>query len=69
MFRYPLSYLVYCESFDALPTYAKDYVYRRFADILSGKDASQRYATLSAADRKAVLEILRATKPDFAKHS
>ena len=36
------------------------------AEILRGDDASERFAHLSAADRAAILEILVATKPDFA---
>jgi hypothetical protein len=66
LFRYPLSYLVYSPAFDALPTYATDYIYKRFAEVLSGRDQDKRYAHLSAEDRKAVLGILKATKPAFA---
>jgi hypothetical protein len=66
LFKYPCSYLIYSEAFDALPVYARDYLYARFAKILTGKEQSPQYAVLSAADRKAVLEILMQTKPDFA---
>ena len=66
LLKYPLSYLIYSESFDALPAYAKNYVYGRLAAVLSGKDQSKPYAHLSAGDRKAMLEILTATKPEFA---
>ena len=52
---------------DSLPVYAHDYIYGRLFDVLSGKDQSQPYAHLSAADRQAVMEILKATKPAFAK--
>jgi hypothetical protein len=34
-------------------------------EILSGKDASVRYAHLSAENRQAIIEILRDTKPDL----
>jgi hypothetical protein len=37
-------------------------------DILSGKDARAEYARLTAENRRAVLEILRDTKPDFPGH-
>lgn len=67
LFEYPLSYAVYSEAFDALPAYAKNYVYGRFAAVLSGQDSSPPYAHLSPADRKSVQEILVATKPDYAK--
>jgi hypothetical protein len=67
LFRYPMSYIVYSEAFDALPGYAQDYVYRRIADVLKGRDLSDEFAHLSAPDRKAILEILMATKPAFAR--
>jgi hypothetical protein len=67
LFKYPLSYVVYSAAFDALPEYAKHYVYGRFAAILSGRDQNEAYSQLSAQDRKAILEILSATKPAFAR--
>jgi len=67
LFKYPLSYLVYSPAFDGLPDYARNYVYGRFLDILSGRDAHGAFSKLSAADRKAVMEILTATKPEFAR--
>ena len=63
LFRYPCSYLIYSDSFDALPEPAKGYVYRRLLEILSGQDQSPDFAKLSAADRQAILEIVLATKP------
>ena len=63
IFRYPCSYLIYSEAFDSLPRPAKDYVYRRLLDVLTGADQSPDFARLTAKDRKAVLEILLATKP------
>jgi hypothetical protein len=67
LFKYPLSFLVYSAAFDALPDYAKQYVYGRFIAILSGRDTSAAYSELTPDDRKAILEILTATKPDFAR--
>jgi hypothetical protein len=69
LLKYPLSYLVYSKSFDALPPKAHDYVYRRFWEVLNSKDQSPEFAQLSAVDRKAILEILQETKPDFAAFS
>jgi hypothetical protein len=66
LFKYPCSFLIYSEAFDALPAYAKDYLYDRLVKILTGKEHAPQYSRLTAADRKAVLEILTATKPDFA---
>jgi hypothetical protein len=67
LFRYPLSYLIYSKSFDALPAGVKTYVYRRLHEILTGEDKSKDFAYLTAADRTAILEILHATKPDFPR--
>lgn len=66
LFHYPLSYQVYSATFDGLPDMAKQYVYGRFEEILTGKDKGADWAHLTDADRRAILEILRDTKPDFA---
>lgn len=65
LFRHPLSYLVYSTALDALPDFVRDRIYRRLHDILNGKDRSPAYAHLSAADRRAILEILTDTKPNL----
>ena len=65
LFRYPCSYLVYSEAFDALPPLTRQYIYHRMREVLLGQDQSQDFADLTAADRKAILEILQDTKPDF----
>jgi hypothetical protein len=65
LFRYPLSYLIYSTSFDEMPDDVKTYVFRRLREILTGKDQSPDFAHLSSSDRKAILEILQETKPDF----
>jgi hypothetical protein len=67
LFRYPLSYLIYSAAFDALPGEAKTAFYLRLDAVLRGADKSADFADLSAADRGAILEILRATKPDFVQ--
>jgi hypothetical protein len=67
LFRHPCSYLVYSRAIDAMPDPAKQYVYRRLGEVLSGRDASEKFAHLSSADRAAVTEILRQTKPDLAE--
>jgi hypothetical protein len=63
LFAYPCSYVIYSAAFDGLPVPVKDYVYRRLWEVLTGKDTSDDFAHLSPADRRAILEILRATKP------
>jgi hypothetical protein len=55
LMRYPCSYLIYSPAFDALPN--KDAIYRRIWTILSSDK--------SRPGRKAVVEILRDTKPDL----
>ncbi|HVY65261.1 MAG TPA: hypothetical protein VHH11_10625 [Gammaproteobacteria bacterium] len=67
LFRYPFSYVVYSAAFDALPAEAKSLFYRRLDAILQGKDHGEGFAALAADDRAAILEILRATKPDFVR--
>lgn len=62
LFRYPCSYLIYSDAFDAIPEPAKGYVYHRLLQVLTGEDRSPDFAQLSAADRRNVLEILLATK-------
>jgi hypothetical protein len=65
MFKYPCSYLIHSDAFDALPVQTKQYVYKRLFAILSGRDKSATFSHLSAEDRLAILQILRETKPDL----
>ncbi|HTI52381.1 MAG TPA: hypothetical protein VL475_15565, partial [Planctomycetaceae bacterium] len=65
MFRYPLSYLIYSAAFELQPEPLKDYVYGRLWQILQGEDASGRYSNLTVDDRRAILEILKETKPNL----
>jgi len=65
LFRYPCSYMIYTPAFDALPEMARQAVYERMWAVLSGEEDGARYARLSLEDRRAVVEILRATKPDL----
>ncbi|MEJ0084551.1 MAG: hypothetical protein WDO72_02610 [Pseudomonadota bacterium] len=61
-FQHPCSYLIYSDAFDALPEPSRTYVYGRLLEILSGQDQSPDFKTLSAEDRRAILEILLETK-------
>jgi hypothetical protein len=63
IFKYPCSYLIYSEAFDAIPEPAKAYIYRRLFEVLSGRDQDAEFTSLSGEDRRAILEILVATKP------
>ena len=62
IFKYPCSYLIYSEDFDALPAPAKSYVYHRLFEVLTGRDRRPEFAKLTREDRQAILEILLATK-------
>jgi len=73
LFKYPLSYMIYSKAFDGMPEYVKQGVYRRLYGILTGQDQdpklapefAQKFARLSAEDRRNVLEIVRETKPNL----
>jgi hypothetical protein len=62
LMRFPCSYVIYAEAFDALVEAARRAVYQRMWQILSGDAKEQRYARLSVGDRRAIIEILRDTK-------
>lgn len=68
LFKYPCSYLVYSKAFTDLPTEVKAHALKRMHEVLTGKDTSEAFAHLSAADRKAVLEILRDTMSDLPEY-
>jgi len=68
LFKYPLSYLVYSPSFDALPDSARHAVYQRFIQILQREDDSPDFENISQDDRRAIMEILVETKPEFAQY-
>ena len=65
LFRYPLSYMIYSPVFDALPVQVRDRVLHRVREVLTGKDYSEPFQHLSAADRLAILEILTDTKSNL----
>lgn len=62
IFRYPLSYLIYSDAFDALPDPAGGYVYHRLLQVLTGQDRDPDFAHLTAEDRSAILSIVLETK-------
>ena len=65
LMKYPCSYMIYSDAFNALPENAKAAIYARMWEVLSGQDSSQRYERLTMADREAIVEILRDTKTDL----
>ena len=68
LFRYPLSYLIYSEAFDSLPDLAREYVYRRLWQVLSGEDKTGKFGNLTEADRQAIVAIVRDTKRDLPEY-
>jgi hypothetical protein len=62
MFKYPCSYLIYSEAFEGLPAPMKEKLYHRLWEILTGKDNTASFRTLSVGTKLAILEILVETK-------
>jgi hypothetical protein len=68
LLRYPCSYMIYSEAFDGLPAEAREAIYKRMRQVLSGEEQGARYARLSAADRRAIVEILRETRSGLPEY-
>jgi lysyl-tRNA synthetase class I len=47
---------------------AREAIYRRMYAVLSGQDQAPRYARLTTADRRAIMEILRETKTGLPEY-
>ena len=62
LMRYPCSYMIYTAAFDRLPSEAREAIYQRMWQVLSGQEKDPKYSRLSLNDREAVVEILRDTK-------
>ena len=65
IFKYPCSYMIYSESFDSLPELARERILRRLWEVLTSDQTKPAFAHLSASDRKAILEIVTATKKNL----
>lgn len=65
LLRYPCSFTIYGDVFDALPADAKAAIYARMWEVLSGQERDARHARVSSADKQAIIDILRATKKDL----
>lgn len=64
LFKYPCSFLIDTPAFDALPDEIRTYVWQRLWNVLSGKIQDDKFAHLSADDRRAIVEIVQETKPN-----
>jgi hypothetical protein len=63
--KYRLSYLIYSQSIEELPEAGKSALYHRLWEILSGRDQTPPFQDFPAAERQAILEILRETKSNL----
>jgi hypothetical protein len=68
LLRYRCSYMIYSTAFDELPGSAREAIYERMWQVLSGHVSGERYARIPAAERQAVVEILRDTKRDLPQY-
>lgn len=70
VFHYPLSYMIYSQTFDDLNPLAKERVLHKLYDVLRGADNSPAFAALKTRDGAAAINIVAATKaglPDYWK--
>ena len=65
LFRHPCSYMIDSDAFNALPTMARQAVYARLWEVLSGADTAAPYRALARSDRQAIAEILKDTHSDL----
>lgn len=63
LLRFPCSWLIQSEAFDALPSEVRELTIERLRQVLVGEDRTPDFAHLDAADRRAIGELLVATKP------
>ncbi len=66
LFRFPLSYLIYADAFDALPEAVHLRIYGRLRAVLRAEPPHPLVERLGKDERSAVLEILEQTKEEFA---
>jgi len=65
LFKYPCSFLIHSPAFEALPPLMRDSILSRLLAILTGQDSEPQFAKIAESDRRAILEILRETKPSL----
>ncbi|MBL9212136.1 MAG: hypothetical protein JNL92_16880 [Opitutaceae bacterium] len=64
LFAHRCSYMIYSDTFAALPVQLKTRVLDRLHGVLSGDDARERYSYIDADEKRRIYEILAATHPD-----
>lgn len=65
LFEYPLSYMIYSESFNKLPIIAKKILVKGLKEILSGKSLEAKYKQITPERGNIILKILNETHPAF----
>ena len=65
LFKYRMSYQVYSRAFQGLPAEAKASLYKRIWGVLNGTEKNPDFQKIPAAERQAILEILRETINDL----
>lgn len=68
LFKHPCSYLIHSRSFDQLPGPLLDRVYARLWQAVGDREQDDRLGTLTTGDRRAIREILLATKTGLPKY-
>jgi hypothetical protein len=66
LFRYPLSYMIYTESFNTLQPFVREYIDARIVEVLQGRDQTGISAKLTDEERASISQILADTAPRFA---
>ncbi|MCH2202239.1 MAG: hypothetical protein MK102_09725 [Fuerstiella sp.] len=66
LFKYPMSYMVYTESFRRLPSRVMIHIRRELHKVLTAGSAGDDYAHLNLKDRRAIFEILKDTCPELS---
>ena len=66
LFKYPMSYMVYTESFRRLPSRVMVHIRRELRKVLTASSPGDDYAHLGLKDRRAIFEILKDTCPELA---
>jgi hypothetical protein len=67
LFRYPCSFLIYSDTFDAMPEVIHQAVGKRLSEILLADETVNGYERLSMEDRAAIVGILKETKSEYWK--
>lgn len=69
LFKNRCSYLIYSDSFLALPPQLKNRIYTRLSKALDLEKPDPRYAYIDRAERQRISTILQETHPEFSKAS